>query len=237
MQEREKAPGPTQRDVANLTSAGDTPGSQVYRSSVAVVIWWAWLVFAVGNLIDLAVQGRDHLSAEAAAALLVVTGIAYATALRPRVIASAQGITVRNPLRDHQLAWQAVAQVDLGDLLRVHCAGPGRGRVIQAWAIQASRRSRDMAAMRPGSGGLATGSRPAARTAPRAPGPGAVHRAETERIVRALNDRAEREQADQEEKAARGIAPADPAITSRWHWPAMVAIAAPILLLIVTIFA
>jgi Bacterial PH domain len=237
MRDREKVPGPGRQDVADPGPAAGALGSQVYRSSLALVVWWVWLAFAIGNLIDLAVQGRDHVSAEAAAALLVVTGIAYATALRPRVIASAQGITVRNPVRDHQIAWQAIARVDLGDLLRVHCAGPARGRVIQAWAIQASRRSRDMAVMRPGSGGLATGSRPAARTTPRAPGPGAVHRAETERIVRALNDRAEREQADREEKAASGIAPADPAITSRWHWPAMVAIAAPILLLIVMIFA
>lgn len=237
MQEKDKVPGLRRQDAAALTPPEGTPGSQVYRSSMAVVIWWAWLVFAVGNLIDLAVQGRDHLAAEAAAALLVVTGIAYATALRPRVIASAEGVTVRNPFRDHQIAWQAIARVDLGDLLRVHCAGPGRGRVVQAWAIQASRRSRDMAAMRPGSGWLATGSRAAARTTPQAAGPGAVHRAETERIVRALNDRAEREQADREEKAAGGIGPAHPAITSRWHWPAMVAIAAPILLLIVIIFA
>ena len=54
---------------------------QIFRSPTAVVVWVVWLLFAVGNWIDLAVQGRDHLSVVAAAVLLLATGVAYVTAL------------------------------------------------------------------------------------------------------------------------------------------------------------
>jgi hypothetical protein len=125
---------------------------QVFRSPTAVVVWVVWLLFAVGNWIDLAVQGRDHLSVVAAAILLLATGAAYVTAQRPRIIADDTGVTVRNPLRDHRIGWAGVTQIDLVDLLRVHCAwGPGGSRgvapqeqqhhkIISAWAIHYSRR-------------------------------------------------------------------------------------------------
>ena len=123
---------------------------QIFRSPTAVVVWVVWLLFAVGNWVDLAVQGRDHLSVVAAAVLLLATGAAYVTAQRPRIIADDAGVTVRNPLRDHRIGWAGVAEVDLVDLLRVHCAWggpPGAApadrelhKVISAWAIHYSRR-------------------------------------------------------------------------------------------------
>ena len=123
---------------------------QVFRSPTAVVVWVVWLLFAVGNWIDLAVQGRDHLSVVAAAILLLATGAAYVTAQRPRIIADDTGVTVRNPLRDHRIGWAGVAKVDLVDLLRVHCAWGGppgappadrdHHKIISAWAIHYSRR-------------------------------------------------------------------------------------------------
>ena len=60
-----------------MSDKKDPDGRQVFRSPGAVVIWWIWVLFAVGNLIDLAVQGRDHLSLVAAFILLFVTGIVY----------------------------------------------------------------------------------------------------------------------------------------------------------------
>jgi hypothetical protein len=123
---------------------------QIFRSPTAVVVWVVWLLFAVGNWIDLAVQGRDHTSVVAAAVLLLATGAAYVTAQRPRIIADDAGVTVRNPLRDHRIGWAGVAEVDLVDLLRVHCAWGGppgaapadreHHKVISAWAIHYSRR-------------------------------------------------------------------------------------------------
>jgi hypothetical protein len=179
---------------------------QVFRSPTAVVVWIVWLLFAVGNWIDLAVQGRDHASVVAAAILLLATGAAYVTAQRPRVIAGQTGVTIRNPLRDHRIGWGCVAKVDLADLLRVHCdAGgvpgqPGRHKVISAWAVHYSRRRQlaaearaRRAARSPGSRrsplGLSAGDRGPSYgfvSAPEASSP----EAEAEKIVRVLSERA-----------------------------------------------
>jgi hypothetical protein len=121
-----------------------------FRSPTAVVVWVLIVLFVVGNWIDLAVQGRDHLSVVAAAVLLLGAGVAYVTAQRPRIIVDDAGLTVRNPLRDYRIGWAGVAEVDLADLLRVHCAWGGppgaapadreHHKVISAWAIHYSRR-------------------------------------------------------------------------------------------------
>ena len=127
--------------VGRKKRAEATGGPQVFRSPTAVIVWWVWVLFAVANLIDLAVQGRDRLSLVAAAILVLVTGIAYVTAQRPRVIADSAGITIVNPLRDHHIGWAGVTQVDLADLLRVHCRrGPDDTKVIYSWAVHYSRR-------------------------------------------------------------------------------------------------
>jgi hypothetical protein len=117
---------------------------QTFRSPTALVVWIFWLLFAVGNWVDLAVQGRDHTSVVAAAILLLATGIAYVTALRPRVIVDDTGVTIKNPVRDHQISWAAVTDVDLVDLLRIHCTldqhQARKPKIISAWAIHYSRR-------------------------------------------------------------------------------------------------
>jgi hypothetical protein len=115
-------------------------GPQMFRSPTAVVVWWVWVLFAAANLIDLAVQGRDHLSLVAAAVLVLATGVAYVTALRPRIVADSAGVTVVNPLRNHHVGWANVTKVDLADLLRVHTTGRGGDKVIHAWAVHYSRR-------------------------------------------------------------------------------------------------
>jgi hypothetical protein len=130
----------------------DQDGRQVFRSVGAVVVWWIWLLFAVGNLIDLAVQGRDHLSLVAAFILLFVTGIVYITALRPRIIADDDGLTIANPVRDHRVGWAAVAGADPTDLLRIRCEWQARTgtahRAIYSWAVHSSRRRQVAGEMR-----------------------------------------------------------------------------------------
>ena len=118
---------------------------KVFRLPGALVAWWAWLIFAVACLADVAITGRNHTAAEIAATLVLVTGVLYACALRPRVIADSFGITVMNPLRDHRIPWGSVAAVDLKESLRVHCVkepGGKRGKVVHSWALYAQRRSK-----------------------------------------------------------------------------------------------
>jgi hypothetical protein len=129
---------------AEIGKTGDKNKPQVLRSPVAVAVWWLWVLFAIGNLIDLAVQGRDHTSAVAAAILVFVTGVIYVTAQMPRVVAGADDVTIRNPLRDHLIGWGSVTKVDTLDLLRIHCEwetdGQTKTKTFHAWAVQHSRR-------------------------------------------------------------------------------------------------
>jgi PH (Pleckstrin Homology) domain-containing protein len=241
----------------------DQPGQvQTFRSASALVVWVVWLLFAVANWVDLAVQGRDHTSAIAAAILLLVTGIAYDTAQRPRIIADETGVTVRNPLRDHQVGWASVTKVDLTDLLRVHCAAPGeRPKVINSWAVHYSRRRQfaaDARSRRANRGrrsafGLPYGTQPSAA--------GASEEAEAQKCVRALSERATAAQAEAVWAGGTvpiaGVSQPGPAgtvgrpdatqaavgtigargwlqpVRSTWSWPAIAAIVIPALILLV----
>jgi Bacterial PH domain len=183
---------------------------QTFRSPTALVVWIVWVLFAVGNWIDLAVQGRDHSSVVAAAILLLATGCAYVTALRPRVIVDDAGVTVKNPVRDHRIAWAAITDVDLMDLLRVHCTLGQRKKVISAWAVHYSRRrqfSADVKARRAaarsagggrpslfGGGFTSVGRGMSYGAPPVSPGAGSARNSSTEAdakvIVRLINERA-----------------------------------------------
>jgi hypothetical protein len=187
---------------------------QVFRSPTAVIVWVVWLIFTVANYIDLAVQGHDHTALVAAAILLMITGVAYVTAQRPRLIAGDDVLTVRNPLRDHRIPWRNILRVDVSDLLRVHCRLPGparegagkekSGKVISAWAVHYSRRRQYSAdvksrrdAMRGGPrrgrmSGMSQFGIPQTRSnQPASYGTAVRPEAEALKIVRVLNERAE----------------------------------------------
>ncbi len=212
--------------------AADKPpaGRDVYRSSGAVVLWWVWLALAVAGLADLVVHGRDRLSLVAAALTITITGIIYACALRPRVVADAEGITVLNPLREYQVPWGTVDRVDIHGALRVHCQAPGgagKGRVILSWAVQASPRAvmRDQAK-----------AQRAARRGTADPPPGyarypsqmqeVLARTPGEQAAYLLADRAQREQ-------AAGAASGQPRV--RWAWLTIAAMAVPGALLLAVV--
>lgn len=214
---------------------------QKFRSPFAVVIWWVWVLFAVGNLIDLAVQGRDHLSVVAAFILVLITGVVYTTAQRPRIVADDDGLTIANPLRDHRIGWAAVTGFDATELLRVRCEWPLEGtpepgrRAIYSWAVHSSRRRQLTAQLRTerprlrsrslaGAGGGSYGA-PAASAAAAPP---AI--SDSEQIVAALSARADQAQ------AATPRPRAQPPV-STWYWPAFAAIVIPALALVVAILA
>jgi len=151
---------------------------EVFRSAGSTILSWAWFVVALIVLVDLAVQGRDHTAVVAAAAVLAITGVVYACAWRPRIVADTSGITVINPVRDHRVPWAAVTKVDVVNAVRVHCApapGAARGKILYSWAVQSSPRSARKAALR-----REANDRPRPRLTPRPrsaqPPPGAVPR-------------------------------------------------------------
>jgi hypothetical protein len=215
----------------------DPGGRQVFRSPAAVVIWWLWVLFAVANLIDLAVQGRDHVSVVAAFILLFVTGIVYITAKRPRIVVDADGLTISNPLRDHHVRWPTVAGADPTDLLRVRCEWPDgqvtARRAIYSWAVHSSRRRQLSAEMRAqrksrqasrgagalgGAGGF--GWAGAFGTSPEPSPEGDPLRVDAGRVVATLTARAEQARLD-----APGAQAAAPVTT--WDWIAVASVVLP----------
>jgi hypothetical protein len=210
-------------------------GRQVFRSPAARAIWWLWTLFALANLIDLAVQGRDHLSAVAACTLLLVTGIVYVAAQRPRIIADADGVTIVNPIRDYRVGWPAVVGFDATELLRMRCSwltedgGESQLRGIYAWAAHSSRRRQvtaDLRAQRQAKGrnsriSVAGFGAAAARDDAPPPAPLGL---DVEVVVATLGERAERAKLDAPD--ARSYPP-----VSSWNWPAIAAVVAPAALL------
>jgi Bacterial PH domain len=233
------------------------PDVTVFRSPGAVVIWWVWVLFALANLIDLAVQGRNHLAVVAAGILLLVTGIVYVTALRPRVIAGPDALTVVNPLTGHRIAWAAVAGADPTDLLRIRCEWPEgeqvRQRAIYAWAVHSSRRrqvSTELRAQRQtrrgaggglggafgggafggsvlGGGGLGGLGRTGTAGADPA-GDSDPLRMDTAKVVATVTERAE--QARRGTPEGEATAPA-----SAWQWAPVAAVLVPALALLVAV--
>ncbi|MGO9218646.1 MAG: PH domain-containing protein [Streptosporangiaceae bacterium] len=204
---------------------------QVYRTTGSLVAWWAWAVFAAVLLVVLTVRHHDHTALVTAVVVIAITGIMFACALRPRIVASASGLTVVNPLRAHMLPWSTVTQVDLVHNVRVHYRGPAGNRIVHSWAVQSSGRSMKRSELR---------ARRAARrgTAP-APGyaklPGEAQAAlagsAAEFIARQLDERARM----QRSAAAPDVAPAGPQV--RWTWGPIAAMAVPLLLLVVVALA
>jgi len=222
--------------------AGEDTPPQTFRSPFALVVWWVWVLFAVANLVDLAVQGRDHLSVVAAFILLLITGVMYTTALRPRIVAGDE-LKITNPVREHRIGWAAVTGFDSTDLVRVRCEWPldsgGNGesaggtakRAIYSWALHSSRRRQITARMRternrvrPARAGAfgAPARYPADDQPPTA--------ADAEIAVTALNALAEQAHAASPGKRAR------PPL-STWSWPGVAAIVIPALALVIAILA
>jgi hypothetical protein len=209
-----------------FSAAPPSARPEVFRRTGPLVVWWIWLAFALFNVVDLAIQGSGHLPAVVTAILVAITGVVYACALRPRVVASDAGLVVLNPVRDHRVPWGAVEAVDVGDWVRVHCApapGAAAGKTIDCWALfapartklRAERRAKDPAVM---------------SQARRLPDEARylVSLSVPQAIAVKLDDRARREH-------DRGEVDGTP--TATWAWPSLVAMVVPALALIIVVFA
>jgi hypothetical protein len=200
----------------------------LYRSPVAPLVWWVWAAFALANLIDLAVQGRDHFALVVAAILILVTGVAYVAAFRPRVLADDEGITIRNPLRDHHVPWGCVQDVELRDSLEVQCTpqdGEQKSKTLYAWAVHSSRRGRIKAEARARRSAKSTQQPPSYARLP-AEARVALTKTDSENIAVSLRERATR---------ARAAGTTGGRRTARWDLPAIAALVLPVLLLLVVI--
>ena len=190
-----------------------------------LVVWWVWLAFAVINVMDLAIQWHHRAALVYGAVLALGTGVAYACALRPRVIADDAGITILNPLRDCMVPWRAIRAVDLGEAVQVHYSLPdGTDKVFPSWALFASSRAQLKADMR--------ARRRAAELAKLSPSytrlpteaKETMARTETQLIATQLDERAERARED-------GAAAGQPTVT--WAWPSVAALILPCIALII----
>jgi hypothetical protein len=229
-------------------SPQETRDRQVFRSVGSVVLWWAWLVFAVASLVGLAVGAHGHSAAVAAVSLAVITGVVYGCALRPRIVADENGISVLNPLRGHAAPWPAVTKVDLVYAVRVHCApapGAPRGKIIYSWAVQSSARAKRKSESRARRAGQRTVRRPAGYGSLPPEAQEALDRSSAEFIARQLDERAARER----ESAGAGPAAAGPSagaspgasgtspVRVDWAWAPIAGMLLPALALIIVVLA
>jgi hypothetical protein len=241
-------------------------GHEVYRLGTPVVLWWVWAAFAAANIIDLAVQRTSvHTELVIDAIVLLVTGLAYALALRPRVVADQAGITVVNPFRDHHVPWAVIQGVDTGDWVRVYHTRDGSpvtavdvpGEAVECWALYVSARAkrRDARGPRPPrSGGFGGLGRPGA-FGQQPPDENSRMPAEAKylaslppamAIAATLDTRATKERARARQASpapatsaqADAGPPAQPSlVTARWAWFPFAAIAIPALALLITLLA
>jgi hypothetical protein len=233
---RPAEPGPPSPGAAPQRPA--EPGAplsepKTFRLPGSIVAWWAWVIFAVVCLADIAFGGRNHTAADIAATLVFITGLVYACALRPRVVADSAAIIVQNPLRDHRIPWGSVIAVDLKESVQVHLVrepGAKREKVIHSWALYTQRRSKLRSEIL---------SRNDRRRLPRSSfSPESGTSAEVQKIMRQSAAQIMATQLDDLAREARERgAPAGPRAVS-WAWSAVAAIVAPavVLALVLTLF-
>jgi hypothetical protein len=119
-------------------------GRTVFRHPAPLVLFWAWVVFALVNVGYLLSDDLTINSVRGIAGLLTATGVLYACTLHSRVETDDEGVTIHNPLRDHRAPWGVVTAVTLGDSVEFACGRPEprKTKTIYSWALYSSRRSR-----------------------------------------------------------------------------------------------
>jgi len=104
---------------------------QVFRSGFwggVAVVWAAFLAF---NIWDVAQRSWPASGVVALLSLGVLSVLVFVVSVRPAVIADADGVEVRNPLRAIHVPWNKVTDIDSTDALRVHTDSA----VYRSWAV------------------------------------------------------------------------------------------------------
>ncbi|WP_182873992.1 PH domain-containing protein [Microbispora sp. H10670] len=115
---------------------------QIYRSKLAWIFGWAWLVFAAWNTWDLIAHGRMPSALIAGAVLGVITALVFVMALRPAILAEEGGVRVRNVLRNAYIPWNAVDDLSVTSAIVIESGGTA----VRCWTPQATARERARAA-------------------------------------------------------------------------------------------
>jgi hypothetical protein len=236
---------------------------EVFRLAPPLILWWVWVAFAVANVADFVIEGAPGRFAVVVSAILVtITGLAYALALRPRVIAEPSGLTIVNPFRDHHVPWTVITAVDTGDWVRVHyapgqaaagqaAAGPlssAASKAVSCWALYISARTKRRAARvarpapRPRAGLLRSLSVSSVFTTP-GPEPGYAENSRLPDEARYLASlpAAKVIAVRLDTRAGRERARREPdretLVTARWSWPPIAAVVLSALALLIAVLA
>jgi hypothetical protein len=224
---------------------------ETLRLHPPVIFWWVWVAFVVANVADYAAQGLPsaRFGWLLASVLLLVTGVAYTLAARPKVIEDGDGLTVVNPFRVHRLPWPTIESVDTGEWVRVRYAGgaasgtaPGTqtaSRVVHCWALYVSTRARRKIAVGPAVGasvprrlrGLVAATPSGGYAQPSSRLPEEALRLASLPVSAAIAARLD-SRAEKERKRAEANAAEASAATAAWSWPAVATVAVPALLLL-----
>ncbi len=192
----------------------------MFRLPGPVVLWWAWLVFAVANLVDLTIQGHDRMALQIAIGLLAVTGLVYACALRPRISTGPDAVTMLNPLRDYRVPWGRISDIYLGESIQLHCSAENaaKPRVLHSWALYSPSRTRLKAEVRGRRWDQNRAARPGGYGRLPAEAREAAKQTTVEVMARELQNMASQ---------ARERGAAGGAIVARWAWPSLAAFGVP----------
>jgi Bacterial PH domain len=225
---------------------------ETLRLHPPIIFWWVWVAFVVANVADYAAQGLPsaRFGSLLAAVLLLVTGVVFTLAARPKVISSGDGLTVVNPFRVHRLPWPLIESVDTGEWVRVRyaqggAAGPGATpRVVHCWALYVSTRARRKLAV----GGAAASAgvprrlrglvaaAPSGYAQPSSRLPEEAVRLASLPVSAAIAARLD-SRAEKERRRAEGRAGEASTATTAWSWPAVAAVAVPAVILLAVALA
>jgi hypothetical protein len=97
-----------------------TSESEQYLTTSNRITGIVVMVIGLIGLIDIVLEWRTAGGLFVAALIGLLMMLAYAGLVRPSVTLRPEGLLIRNHLRDHQVPWNRIADVDVTDILRVH---------------------------------------------------------------------------------------------------------------------
>ncbi|MFC4531417.1 PH domain-containing protein [Sphaerisporangium dianthi] len=197
---------------------------QIFRSKIAWVLGWVWIVFAALNTADLVAHGTIPTALVAGAVLAVLTAAVFVGCLRPAILAREDGILVRNPLRNHFVPWKAVDGIHVSHAIIIESGDDS----VRCWTPQASARERAKAVRRgsagvPAKAGRYPATQPQVSKAEQSAAEAMAGRTHADWVAQQLTELAE--------KKARATGEKQPA-TATWSPSALGVLAAALILVI-----